>query len=109
MVTFPKQHYFELVERAVIRLGHRRPTLFSASIDAKRRAQLARFQKKGFYERGCQVKTLLLLQEGLVFVGIQPPADELDDFECKGSAVVFPFASVRVESSSELRQAWGRD
>jgi len=64
---------------------------------------------KGFYERGCQVKTLLLLQEGLVFVGIQPPADELDDFECKGSAVVFPFASVRVESSSELRQAWGRD
>jgi hypothetical protein len=66
-------------------------------------------RRKGFYERGCQVKTLLLLQEGLVFVGIQPPADELDDFECKGSAVVFPFASVRVESSSELRQAWGRD
>jgi hypothetical protein len=30
---------------------------------------------KGFYERGCQVKTLLLLEEGFVLLGIQPPAD----------------------------------
>jgi hypothetical protein len=50
MGTFPKLHYYELVERAIIRLGQRRPTPFSASIDAKRRAQLARFQKKGFLE-----------------------------------------------------------
>jgi hypothetical protein len=28
--------------------------------------------RKRFYERGCQVKTLLLLQEGFVFLGIQP-------------------------------------
>jgi hypothetical protein len=48
MVTFPKQHYYELAERAIIRLGHRRPTPFSASIDAKRRVQLARFQKEGY-------------------------------------------------------------
>jgi hypothetical protein len=27
-----------------------------------------------FYERGCQVKTLLLLEEGLVLLGIQPPS-----------------------------------
>jgi hypothetical protein len=26
----------------------------------------------GFYKRGCQVKTLLPSQEGLVFLGIQP-------------------------------------
>ena len=31
--------------------------------------------RKGFYERGCQVKTLLLLEEGFVLLGIQPPAD----------------------------------
>jgi hypothetical protein len=31
--------------------------------------------EKGFYERGCQVKTLLLLEEGFVLLGIQPPAD----------------------------------
>ena len=28
-----------------------------------------------FYEWGCQEKTLLPLEEGLVFLGIQPPAD----------------------------------
>jgi hypothetical protein len=32
-------------------------------------------ERKGFYERGCQVKTLLLLEEGFVLLGIQPPAD----------------------------------
>jgi hypothetical protein len=57
MVTFPKQHYYELVERAIIRLGHSRPDPFSASIDAKRRAHVARFQKKGYLEH---VKKLVL-------------------------------------------------
>jgi len=50
MVTFSKQHYYEPVERAIIRLGHRRPDPFSASIEAKRRAHVARFQKKGVPE-----------------------------------------------------------
>jgi hypothetical protein len=29
---------------------------------------------KGFYKSGCQVKTLLLLEEGFVLLGIQPPS-----------------------------------
>jgi hypothetical protein len=32
-------------------------------------------KRKRFYEWGCQEQTPLHLEEGLVFLGIQPPAD----------------------------------
>jgi hypothetical protein len=66
-----------------------------------------RARGKGFYERGCQVKTLLLLQEGLVFLGIQPLSMTRTILNARVWAGVFPCARVRGEGDSELEQAFG--